>query len=282
MGLVVKAKNANGKEFALTEGTDYVVEKYKFTTSDDTDTTTGEVDGKVKVVLKTTTKNGHKYLKNTNFIVKDGEDAIYSSTITKTTLKSENIKLKKTAYTYTGAAIKPDFDVVVDGRVINPTEYKIKSLTNNVNAGTATMVITGTDGTFTSKTDASITFTIEAADASKLVASVGSQTYTGYSIQPPVTAATLNNVAINVKDNFTVTYGENVAMGEGTITLTPKNGNFTGTKTITFKITGQMLENGDFKFYDANGLKIDNLSHTYDGTAYTPAKTVFDTANTKS
>ncbi|MGB5126568.1 MAG: hypothetical protein WBO20_15495, partial [Blautia wexlerae] len=217
----------------------------------------------------------------TNFIVKDGENAIYSSTITKTTLKSENIKLKKTAYTYTGAAIKPDFDVVVDGRVINPTEYKIKSLTNNVNAGTATMVITGTDGTFTSKTDASITFTIEAADASKLVASVGSQTYTGYSVQPPVTAATLNNVAINVKDNFTVTYGENVAMGEGTITLTPKNGNFTGTKTITFKITGQMLENGDFKFYDANGLKIDNLSHTYDGTAYTPAKTVFDTANTK-
>ena len=152
MGLVVKAKNANGKEFALTEGTDYVVEKYKFTTSADADTTTGEVDGKVKVVLKTTTKNGHKYLKNTNSIV---------------------------------------------------------------------------------------------------------------------------------KDNFTVTYGENVVMGEGTITLTPKNGNFTGTKTITFKITGQMLENGDFKFYDANGLKIDNLSHTYDGTAYTPAKTVFDTANTK-
>ena len=280
MGLVVKAKNANGKEFALTEGTDYVVEKYKFTTSADVDTTTGEVDGKVKVVLKTTTKNGHKYLKNTNFIVKDGEDAVYSSTITKTTLKSENIKLKKTAYTYTGAAIKPDFDVVVDGRVINPTQYKIKSLTNNVNAGTATMVITGTDDTFTSKTDASVTFTIEAADASKLVASVGSQTYTGYSIQPPVTAATLNNVAINVKDNFTVTYGENVAMGEGTITLTPKNGNFTGTKTITFKITGQMLKGGDFKFYDANGLTT-ALSHTYDGAAYTPAKTVFDTADTK-
>lgn len=79
----------------MTEGTDYVVEKYKFTTSADADTTTGEVDGKVKVVLKTTTKNGHKYLKNTNFIVKDGEDAIYSSTITKTTLKSENIKLKR-------------------------------------------------------------------------------------------------------------------------------------------------------------------------------------------
>ena len=277
MGLVVKAKNANGKEFALTEGTDYVVEKYKFTTSADADTTTGEVDGKVKVVLKTTTKNGHKYLKNTNFIVKDDE---YSSTITKTTLKSENIKLKKTAYTYTGAAIKPDFDVVVDGRVINPTEYKIKSLTNNVNAGTATMVITGTDNTFTSKTDASVTFTIEAADASKLVGVVPSQVYTGYSIQPAIDSLTLNDVAISVKDNFTVTYGENVAMGEGTITLTPKNNNFTGTKTITFKITGQMLSGGAFKFYDANGLAITTLSHTYDGTAYAPAKTIFDTTDT--
>ena len=279
MGLVVKAKNANGKEFALTEGTDYVVEKYKFTTSADADTTTGEVDGKVKVVLKTTTKNGHKYLKNTNFIVKDGEDAIYSSTITKTTLKSENIKLKKTSYTYTGAAIEPEFDVVVDGRVINPEEYKIKSLTNNVNAGTATMVITGKDKTFTSKTDASVTFTIEAADASKLVGVVPSQVYTGYSIQPTIDSLTLNNVAINVKDNFTVTYGENVAMGEGTIILTPKNKNFTGTKTITFKITGQMLKGGDFKFYDANGLTT-TLSHTYDGNAYAPAKTIFDTTST--
>ena len=278
MGLVVKAKNANGKEFTLTEGTDYVVEKYKFTNSSDVDTTTGDVDGKVKVVLKTT-KDGHKYLKNTNFIVKDGEDAIYSSTITKTTLKAENIKLKKTSYTYTGAAIKPDFDVVVDGRVINPTEYKIKSLTNNVNVGTATMVITGTDGTFTSKTDASVTFAIEAADASKLVGVVPSQVYTGYSIQPAIDSLTLDDVAISVKDNFTVTYGENVAMGEGTIILTPKNGNFTGTKTITFKITGQMLSGGDFKFYDANGLTT-TLGHTYDGTAQEASKTIFDAATT--
>lgn len=84
------------------------------------------------------------------------------------------------------------------------------------------MVITGKDKTFTSKTDASVTFTIEAADASKLVGVVPSQVYTGYSIQPTIDSLTLNNVAINVKDNFTVTYGENVAMGEGTIILTPK------------------------------------------------------------
>ena len=279
LGFVVKAKNKNGKEFTLTEGTDYVVDSYKFTTAAGKDVKTGEVDGKVKVTLKTTTVDGKKYLKNTNFVVASNDKGEYSSVITKTTLKSENIKLKKTAYTYTGAAIKPDFDVVVDGRVINPTQYRIKSLTNNVNAGTATMVITGTDETFTSKTDASVTFSIEAADASKLVGVVPSQVYTGYSIQPSVDNLTLNDVAISVKDNFTVTYGENVAMGEGTITLTPKNSNFTGTKTITFKITGQMLNGGEFKYYDANGLKTEP-SHTYDSTAYEVAKTVFDTTKT--
>ena len=49
-------------------------------------------------------------------------------TITKKALKTEYIKLKKTTYTYTGAAIKPDFDVVVDGRVINPNQYKVSIL----------------------------------------------------------------------------------------------------------------------------------------------------------
>ena len=34
-----------------------------------------------------TEQQTNQYLKNTNFIVKDGEDAVYSSTITKTTLK---------------------------------------------------------------------------------------------------------------------------------------------------------------------------------------------------
>lgn len=40
-----------------------------------------------------------------------------------------------------------------------------------------------------------------------------------------------------------------------------------------------MLKGGDFKFYDANGLTT-TLSHTYDGNAYAPAKTIFDTTST--
>ena len=286
MNLVVKAKNADGKEFTLTEGTDYVIDEYTF--SDSTGAVNATVNAKLKTsaatsVTKTdTTTATYYYLKNKNFVVaQDSKAGTYSSTITKTTLKDVNIKLKKTSYTYTGAAIKPEFDVVVDGRIINPELYKVKSLTNNVNAGTATMVVTGTGTTYSDKVDASVTFTITAADASKLACVLPSEKYTGYSIQPDVTGkVTLDDVAINVKDNFTVTYGENVAMGEGTVILAPKNNNFTGTKTITFKITGQMLNGGALKYYDANGLAISKLSHKYDGIAYTPAKTVFNAATT--
>ena len=285
MNLVVKAKNADGKEFTLTEGTDYVIDEYTFSDS------TGAVNANVNAKLKTSSATSvtktdgtpatYYYLKNKNFVVaQDSKAGTYSSTITKTTLKDANIKLKKTSYTYTGAAIKPDFDVVVDGRIINPELYKVKSLTNNVNVGTAKMVITGTGSTYSDKVDASVTFTVTAADASKVVGAVPSEVYTGYSIQPEIKTVTLDNVAINVKDNFTVTYGENVAIGEGTIILTPKNNNFTGTKTITFKITGKMLNGGSLKYYDANGLTIDTLTHTYDGTAYAPAKTLFNASAT--
>ena len=259
LGFVVKAKNAAGKEFTLTEGTDYVVNKYDF------------ADSNKKVTVTLDTKAGTidnasvNFLKNTNYIVKDDSaNGTYSSTITDRILKADNIKLKKTSYTYTGAAIQPEFDVVVDGRVIAPTRYTVKSLTKNVNAGTATMVITGIKGQgFSSDVDATVNFTITAADAANVKAAIPSEGYTGYSIQPNVTTVTLNDVPVSVKDNFSVTYGENVKIGEGTVVLTPKNGNFTGTKTLTFKITGQMLNGGELKYYDANGLTT-KLAHTYD------------------
>ena len=276
LGFVVKAKNADGKEFTLTEGTDYVVKKYEL------DTTNNKVTVTLDTKTGTIDSTSVKFLKNTNYIVKnDSANGTYSSTLTDRILKADNIKLKKTSYTYTGAAIKPEFDVVVDGRVIAPDRYTVKSLTKNVNAGTATMVITGIKGKgFSSDVDATVNFTITAADAANVKAAIPSEGYTGYSIQPPVTTVTLNDVPVSVKDNFSVTYGENVKIGEGTVVLTPKNGNFTGTKTLTFKITGQMLNGGALKYYDANGLTT-TLAHTYDGTAYAPAKTIFDASNTR-
>ena len=267
IGLVVKAKNANGKEFTLTDGTDYVA-SYEFNDNKN------EVGQRVVVTLKT---NANKLLKNTNFIV-DGSINIQSE-ITQTTLKDENIQLKQTSYVYTGAAIEPKFDIVVDGAIISPNEYKIKTLLKNIDVGTATLVVTGTGKDFSDKVDAEATFTITPANAEDVTAVIPGQEYTGYSIHPKVETVDLNGVAVNVDDNFTVTYGENVEIGEGTITLTPKNDNFTGTKTLTFKIVGQLINGGNLSFYDENG-RVVTLGHKYDGTAYEVAKTVFDSSTT--
>ena len=261
IGLVVKAKNADGKEFTLVEGTDFTA-KYECTGN-------CEIDDKITVKLDT--KND--LLKNTNFKV--AEDLMIESTITQTTLKDENIKLRQTSYVYTGAAIEPKFDIVVDGAVISPSEYKVKSLLKNIDAGTATLVVTGTGNNFSDKVDAEATFTITPANAEDVTAVITGQQYTGYSLHPSVKTVDLNGIAINVADNFTVTYGENVEIGEGTITLTPKNDNFTGTKTLTFKIVGQLINGGKLSYYDENG-RVVTLGHKYDGTAYEVAKTVFD------
>ena len=269
IGLVVKAENADGQEFTLTEN-DYVAE-YAFAGD-------GSVGTAINVTLVT---DANSLLKNTNFKV-EGTLAI-TPEITKTILRSENIQFRQTSYTYTGEAIEPVFDVVVDGAVISPDQYTVKSLTNNINAGTATVTITGTnnaDSVFSADVDASATFTITPADADDFTATIPAQEYTGYSLRPSVEGyVELNGVNINVADNFTVTYGENINIGEGTVTLTPKNDNFTGTKTLTFTIAGQMLSGGDLNFYDENG-RVVTPAHNYDGTAYEVARTIFNSSTT--
>ena len=199
-------------------------------------------------------------------------------------IKDADIRLKQTSYTYTGAGITPKYDVVVDGRILDPaTDYEVVSVSKNVNVGTATLEIKGKSGSnYSDKATAKATFSIVAADASKLTGAIASQPYTGYAINPAPSQIdlTLDGVKINVNDNFTLSYGENIKIGEGTVTLTPKNGNFTGTKTINFKISGKMLSGGVLKYYDADGLKA-NLSKKYDGKEIKAAKAVFDTTNTR-
>ena len=287
IGLVVKAKNANGKEFTLVEGTDYTV-KYEFEKPNGTKGT-GDVGDKVKTII--TVKGNSNYTADpkthNDFITTSDSSVTVSPEITKKMIKDADIRLKQTSYTYTGAGITPKYDVVVDGRVlVEGTDYTVKSISKNVNVGTATLEIIGTGKDYSDKATAKATFSIVAADASKLTGVIASQPYTGYAIDPAASQIdlTLDGVKINVNDNFTLSYGENIKIGEGTVTLTPKNGNFTGTKTITFKISGKMLSGGTLSFYDADGLtdgKMNTITgKDYTGKEITAGKTVFSTTGT--
>ena len=263
LGMVIKAKvPGTNKVLTLTEGTDYTV----------------------AYSISGTTLTATATLKNTsNFTNPTGGTAILTktATITKATLKPENIKLRETSFTYNGQAVEPAFDVVVDGHILpGPTATApayTYTYTNNVNAGTATLTVKGT-GDY--KGTASITYTIQSADASKLKGTIATKQYRGYSLEVPADEIdlTLDGKKIDVAKNFTLTYGENVKVGEGTVTLTPKNNNFTGTKTLTFNICGEMLSTATlsrFEYHDANGFEVTGTKKKfdYDGTAQTFAKT---------
>ena len=260
-GLVVKAKNANNKEFTLTEGTDYTV-KYTY------GNTNKGVGGTVVASVTITNKN---YIKNNVKIFTK------NVTIAPKALKTANIKLKENSFTYTGKAITPDFDIVIDGKVISPAKYTV-SYTNNINAGTATITVKGVAGSteYDPATAAKLNFEIKPADTTKLVGVIGAKEYKGYSLEVPADEISLKlgDSDVDVASNFKLTYGENLKIGEGTVTLTPKNGNFTGTKTLTFNIVGKNVsaENA-IKTYDANGIET-NAGFGYDGTAHTYAKAV--------
>ena len=267
LGLVVKAKNANGKEFTLVNGTDYTV---KYSYENDSKKTAAE-GGKIVATITVTNKN---------FVIDNsGKTTIVKTVpISHKVLKSENLKLAETSFTYNGKVVEPDFDIVVDGHYKNLKDFDYK-FTNNINAGTATLTVTpkSTNTEFDSEVSAKATFEIKPADASKLVGVIASRQYTGYSLEIPSDEINLKlgDDVIDAGDNFKLTYGENRSIGQGTVTLTPKNGNFTGTKTVTFDIVGKLLADGTITGYDANGIETDGKC-TYDGTEHKFAKVVAD------
>ena len=283
LGLVVKAKNADGKEFTLVNGTDYTV---KYSYENDANKTAAD-GGKIVATITITNKNFTVNAKDG----KGGSTTVIEKTvpITHKVLKNENIKLAETSFTYNGKVVEPDFDIVVDGHykaLTNQSGAKLFNctFTNNINAGTATLTITPTAANteFDSEVSAKATFEIKPADASKLVGVIASRQYTGYSLEIPSDEINLKlgDDVINAGDNFKLTYGENRSIGQGTVTLTPKNGNFTGTKTVTFDIVGKLLNNGTIKGYDANGIET-NGNCTYDGTEHKFAKVVADISDGK-
>ena len=140
------------------------------------------------------------------------------------------------AQDYTGSAIEPVVSVT-DGStlLVLDTDYTV-SYSNNVNAGDATVTITG-KGNYDSGTTATKTFTISPVSLEGVViAAIADQAYTGEAVEPAVTV-TFNDKAV-AADEYTVSYSNNTDAGEATVTLTSTGKNFTSgtTKTSTFQI----------------------------------------------
>ena len=140
--------------------------------------------------------------------------------------------------TYTGNVISPLPTITYNNKTLKKdTDYTL-SYSNNINAGTATITITG-KGNFTGTT--SKTFSISArAMSDTSVANISSQTYTGNVISPLPTI-TYNNKTLKKDTDYTLSYSDNINAGTATITITGK-GNFTGMTSMTFIITQKSAE----------------------------------------
>ncbi len=249
-------------------------------------------DGKAKTPVVTITDGTKTLVKDTDFTVAyENNSGIgdntakavitgkgnYTGTVTKTfsiTKRSvANCTVKfandKTDYPYRGRKISPSFSVYDGSGCLAPgTEYTY-TIENNINAGTAKIIISGTGGFYTgTKTE---TFTISPKDLAKCTLDINgdSYVYSGSAVVPEVTVKDGNTTV--AASNYTVSCTENVNAGTATVTVKGK-GNYTGTLKKTFTVSPKTIHSCT--------ITLSPSSVTYDRKAKTPAVTVKDGTKT--
>ena len=156
-----------------------------------------------------------------------------SFTISKAQISSAAITYDAGPYGYTGKEWKPEVTVSFnDAALTADTDYTV-SYENNINAGTAKIIITGIGDHFTGSTEK--TFTINSAEISGCTfAPIADVTYNTMAHTPEVTVA-ISGRTLEADKDYTVSYASNVNAGTATVTVTGK-GNFTGSANTTFTI----------------------------------------------
>ena len=163
----------------------------------------------------------------------------YTGTVTKSfeiakaDISSAEITYDAGPYGYTGKEWKPEVAVSFnDAALTADTDYTV-SYENNINAGTAKIIITGIGNHFTGSTEK--TFTINSAEISGCTfAPIADVTYNTKAHTPEVTVA-ISGRTLEADKDYTVSYASNINAGTATVTVTGK-GNFTGTASKTFTI----------------------------------------------
>ena len=184
------------------------------------------------------------------------------------------------AQTYTGSPIVPEL-TVKDGKTAlsKDTDYTVE-YQNNLNAGTATVTVTG-KGNYSDSV--SKTFTIEPKSITPVVTVSGDYTYTGSAITPAYTVEITKGGLKLGDDQYTVEFSDNTNAGTGKIIVKAKDGgNYSFdavNQTFTIKqkdVTAQrdaaniqvVVDKGTFDeptFGDVKG----TLTYSYDGaTSY--------------
>ncbi len=146
--------------------------------------------------------------------------------------------------TYSGSAFTPPIQSATWGgnALVEGTDYTL-AYADNVNAGIATITLIGTNlynGTYTTN------FTIRPRPLTQgMVGAIGNHPYTGKAQTPKPTVTDVERgVTLREDVEYTLSYANNTALGDGVVTVTGK-GNYTGSIARMFVIepsTGSELE----------------------------------------
>ncbi len=161
--------------------------------------------------------------------------------------------------TYTGKALEPKATVTVDGTVLSSDSDYTIAYTNNTNAGTATVTITG-KGSYTGAVDQTFTiakaaqnFTVKAASSIN-VGKTTKVTVSGAKETPKFTFTSSNTKVATVNSAGTVT-----GKAAGTVTITVKTAataNYKeGTKTVKITVNKVLKKPGNCHFVKWNNSK---------------------------
>ena len=180
-------------------------------------------------------------------------------------IEAAEVTLGATSFTYNGSAKSPSVKVVLYGKTLKKgTDYTV-AYKNNVNVGTASVVITG-KGYYTGTVTKTYTIKAGATDISKATATLGATSfvYTGTAKNPSVKLA-YSGTTLKKGTDYTIEYVNNVNAGTASVIITG-NGKFTGTKTVNYTIKRRNVANFT--------ITLSKTSFAYTGTAKNPSVTV--------
>lgn len=155
---------------------------------------------------------------------------------------------------FTGEQVRPDVVVRYGSyQFISDSDYTL-SFKDNVNIGTASVVVTGKNHLSGSRT---VTFPIEKADISSTEIAVKNATFTGSAIKSDVDVR-LGNVTLKEGTHYTLSYKNNVNAGTAQVTISGK-GSLEGAVTMSFTIAKADISKASISAngtYAPDGVKI--------------------------
>ena len=193
--------------------------------------------------------------------------------------------------TYTGSALTPSITVVNNvGRTLTEGDDYTVTYTDNVDAGTASVTVTGC-GSYSGTATATFTISRQALSSGNVVLEYSSATYTGSALTPSVTVTDSAGNTLTSGTDYKVSYLNNTYVGTATVCVTGY-GNYKSSVVLTFTITEAESDDTDTEDSDNTGSAEDSVSYdisdctvtlsytitTYTGSAKKPTVTVVNSA----